>query len=510
MPSSSLNTSPVTARQSWCIWLGVFLVLASLYAFTAQRGCSWGDHGEFQWRVVKGEYIGSEGLCTSHPLYIFLGRLWLAVCPLPDAAWSLNVFSGLGVALVMANLSLILLQLTRDVTISILTVLMLAVSHTPWWLATLAEVHPWSVVGLTLELLLLLRLIACPRWTTAGVLMLVNGLGINIHNFALLPLPVYGSFLLWYGFRRIFAWRQVALACLGWVLGAAPLLAIVASHALQQHSLVAAVKDALVGPWGPQVFGWRLGRLTLLTNAVLVGMNFLGVLLPLALVGVWGLRRLRAELAVALGAITALHVLFVVRYNIADLYTFMLPTLVMTAVCAAHGAALLAQRSPGLRRAVLGGLAFSILLLPSACRSLPRLLQRVSAPYALTADFRYPCRDELTYFIQPWKHHERSAVVFAREAFRTAAPDGLIVADGVTTLSPLLALQATQPGLDRVEVRLFDKADPGMVNLLTQHAARRVFVVRPMLIKYISPQAEITPAGVLHQVRLKQPVPQAG
>jgi len=502
---------PLDERPAWRVWLGVFLVLCSLYACTAQRGCSWGDHGEFQWRVVRGEYRGSEGLCTAHPLYIGLGRLWLAVCPLPDPAWRLNVFSGLGVALALANLAVVVRRLTGQTAVSVLTALMLGVSHTPWWLATVADVHPWTAAGLTLELLLLLRLVARPRWTTAALLLFVNGLGVNLHNFALLPLPVYAGLVGWYGARRVFTARQVVLAGLGWVLGALPLLVLVAEAAFQRHSLAAAVGDALVGPWGAQVFGWRLSRTTLLTNAALVGLNFLGALLPLAAVGWWGLRRLRGELAVTLGAITALHVLFVARYNIGDLYTFVLPALVLAAVWAGLGAARLAQRTPAWRRAVLGGLAASLATLPLACALLPPALQRLGASLAPAADDRFPGRDDVAYFVRPWKQHETSAARFAQAALQTAAPDGLIVADGETALGPLLARQATHPGSERVALRLFDKTDPGMERLLTQAAARRIYVVRPLLLKHLTPAAAVAPAGVLHRVRLAAPaIPPAG
>ena len=70
--------------------------------------------------------------------------------------------------------------------------------------------------------------------------------------------------------------------------------------------------------------------------------------------------------------------------------------------------------------------------------SAPSLAKAVNP--ALVRPRALPFRDELRYWLVPWKHNERSAERFAQAALREAAPNGVILADA-TADDPLSVVQ---------------------------------------------------------------------
>ena len=69
--SSLADTNPTAL--GWRVGVLVFLAAAGLYLATAQRGASWQDSGEYQWRSMTGDYLLTGG-ARSHPLYIAIGQ----------------------------------------------------------------------------------------------------------------------------------------------------------------------------------------------------------------------------------------------------------------------------------------------------------------------------------------------------------------------------------------------------------------------------------------------------
>ena len=85
-----------------------------LYGLTAQQGLSWQDSGMLQWRILTGDYIGNLGLALAHPLYIAIGRVFSACCPLVRIWLLLNFCSGAGMAVTLANVSVLGWLLYRE------------------------------------------------------------------------------------------------------------------------------------------------------------------------------------------------------------------------------------------------------------------------------------------------------------------------------------------------------------------------------------------------------------
>jgi hypothetical protein len=482
-----------------CLWLASFVAFGLLYLLTCQRGASWQDSGRFQWRALTAQYHDELGLALSHPLYIAAGRA-LTHLPVGNFPWRLNFFSGLGMAVALANLAVVAALLTGRRWIGLASAAMLAVCHAVWWLSTIAEVYTWSVAGLAGELWLLVLLFRRPAARTLMALAFVNGLGLCVHNFALLPLPVYATVAVVLVARRKLPPWSVAAAAGAYLAGAAPYIVMIADQAASSGDLAGAIRSALVGSYGAAVLNTQLIWQNLKVSAALVSLNFVSLLGPLAVAGWCSLRRrLGGGLAAAIGVITAIEVIFVARYPVPDQFTFMLPSLTMFALAAAVGIATLAGRSRRLRGLAIGACMVSVALPPAFYAACPALFRRFYGAVHRQRDL--PFRDEARYWLVPWKHNERSAQRFARAALAEAGPDGIIVADG-TSAYPLRVLQLLEGLSGGVTVQ--DDTGPLPQFVGDGGAFRAAAGDRPVFA--VAPVPRYMPAAFLEAARFDRPL----
>lgn len=409
-----------------------------LYGLTCQRGAGWQDSGIFQYRVAEFDLTGRLGLALAHPLYIAAGRaltmLWPGRLPL-----LLNAFSAVGMSVALANLAAVCTVLTGRRRIGAAVAAMLAVTHTSWWLATVAEVYTWSVAGLTAELWLLVTLLRRPTWRKLTALALINGLGLCVHNFALLPLPVYVAVAVVLVARKRLPTSSLAAAAAAWILGAGLYIAMTVELAFVGGDVFAAVRSALFGRYAGQVLNVAGSSTHWKANVALSAMNFVNFLLPLAVIGwIRMRRRIGGAAAVTLGAITAIELLFFIRYPVPDQFTFMLPSLAMLATAAAVGIAALYDASRRWRTVAIAACICSILVPPAFFAAAPSFAR--AAGFDIKRKRRLPFRDELRYWLVPWKHNEDSAEMFAVSAFEQADPDAVIVA-AATSYYPLAVVR---------------------------------------------------------------------
>ncbi|MCX5896264.1 MAG: DUF2723 domain-containing protein [Proteobacteria bacterium] len=492
------------------LWWFTFIITALLYLATCQRGVSWQDSGMFQWRVLTGDYRGELGLALAHPLYIAAGRLLLLI-PAGGFTTPLNFFSGLGMAVALANSAAVIFLLTRKRLIGFATAAMLAVTHTTWWLSTIAEVYTWSVAGLAGELWLTILLLRNPRWQTLAGLAFLNGLGLSMHNFALLPLPVYVAVaIVLISTKKLPPW-SLAAAALSYLFGAGPYIGILAGAIIKKGGVAGVLQSALFGKFAAAVFSTSISSLYFKVNAAFAAINFCNMLLPLSIIGLINLkRRLGSAVAAVIWSITLIEFIFVVRYPVPDQFTFFLPTLLMLTVAAGVGISILVEASPRWRTVVIAACIFSIGAPPVFYASAPSLVQALKIN---TQRFRdLPFRDEVRYWLVPWKHNERSAEQFATAALKQASPDGVIIPDS-TSLYPLLLVQRRDNCAPGVYIQLYGRPIPFYDNDPRQF--RAAVGDRPLFVATTAPgyvsarllqDAEFirTNNEVLYRVRWKQ------
>lgn len=436
LPSGAASTPP----RVWPVWLLLLCAGWTLYALTAQRSIGWQDSGYYQLRAIDGEIHTDLALATDHPLYILVGHLLSLPNPrlLPLL---LNIFTGLGSAIALANLGGLLLGITKERWIAILTPGMLAVCHTLWWLSTVAEVYTWVIAGLTTELWLLYHLLRCPHWKLVAGLAFVSGVGLCIHNMALLPLPIYVLVTLALVRTRRLPVRALAIGALAWVAGSAYYLALVVLLAIREGSFQTAVMAALFGGWSGHVVGTVPPNSALLkVNLGIIALNFMNLLLPLTVVGWLNFRSTLGGLgSFAFASITLVEVVFVSRYFVADQFTFLLPTLVMVALAAGIGLHVLAVRGRRWKRVLIGLCCLAVVSQPALFAAAPAVVKKMGID--TSRDRPLKCRDEARYWLVPWKHDDDSAFRWAYEVLEWASRGGGILLADSTTANALIFVQ---------------------------------------------------------------------
>jgi len=435
-----LATQPRRLGVGW--WFAVFMVCFLLYLGTVSRGVCWQDSGWNQLRAIEGDYYRSVPLARAHVLYIAGGHLLAKISP-SHMPFLFNALSSFWMAVAMANIAAIGVLLTNRRWIGLTVASMLALAHTVWWLATINESYAWVLAGFTAEIYLLICLLRRPNWKTLATLGIVSGLGLCVHNFALLPLPVYVVVACWLVARRkIPAW-SLPVATVAFLAGAGVFLGMIVESATR-HGAIWAIRDALTGQYTADVMNVAASGRFWKANMAISGMNFANLLIPLAIVGVVRLRARQGNaLAASLIAITVIQVLFFVRYPVPDQFMFILPTLVMLGLLGCVGLNVLADLTKPRWRAILIALMLvSAVAQPIAYISVSRFVQQNIGPIRKR---QLPFRNETDYWLTPWKHNKGSAEKFAELALQTAAPDGVILADG-TSVYPLLVVQRLADG----------------------------------------------------------------
>ncbi len=423
--------------------IAIFLLFTAVYACTAQRGVGWQDSGEFQFRIVAADYHWHSGIARAHPLYILLARGFVGLFPRGAAFYAANLFSGVGLALALALLGAVVMRLTRSRWAAMVAVVFLGFAHMAWWLGTVAEVYTWSLAFVMAEVYCLVRYAEQrdARWLAA--LFLVNGLHWSLHNAALLGLPLYVCVLVVAASRRGGARGGGLLAgCLALGLaGGGFILWQAAGMARTGAGFWTILQNVLCGDgYGRHVLGiGGFQRQVWLANMALAGLSLLNPCWLFAWRGVWHGRerddRLMRRLLLAL---TLTHSVFWVRYFVADQVTFVLPTLGLLAVWIGWGVA-----DTAMPRRLCG----LVMLAGALCA--------VAGPVALGAAARQgewrvrrarslPFRDEVRYWLIPWKQHEDSAARFVAAVGHQLNADDALLADA-TAAGPLLA--ARQVGM---------------------------------------------------------------
>ncbi|MCD4823294.1 MAG: DUF2723 domain-containing protein [Phycisphaerae bacterium] len=506
MGSRSLeNDVRSTSRLGLGGWFAVAAVFCLLYVATAQRSVNWQDSGDRQWRCLVGDYHGDMGLSSGHPLFIVVGHGIAQIAPLQHLPFILTILSGIGMAVAVANIAALGTRLTGRKWIGLLGAATLGICHTAWWLSTVTEVYTWSVAGFTVELYLLVALLHRPRWGTLAALAGFCGLGLCVHNFALLAMPVYFCVAVVLIFRRrLPAWSLVT-AGVAYLLGAGLYIGMTAELAVRTGDLWGAIGSALMGKFSREVLNLSGSSKNWKANFLLVGMNFVNLLLPLAIVGWFAMRRrLGGGLAAALGAITVIHVGFFVRYPIPDQFTFFLPSLVMIVIAAMIGMAALADRS---RRWQVGVVGLSLLFLV-----IGPIFYAVAPRLAGPRGQRFPFRDESRYWLMPWKHNEHSARDFALAALAEAGPNGVILPDN-TSRYPLLLVQRLEGKSPDVSIQYLGKPlppfgqEPKAFHEIL--AGRELFMVNPPASRTSPSLGDVAqwlryPGGVLYRAEWKK------
>ena len=409
-------------------WAAVFVAALLLYALTASRGMQWQDSGEHIVRIMTHEARSDRGLALSHPLHHYLGRIAVASSTF-EPAFAVTLVSALAGAVCVANVFGLLLSITRKPAAALFGCVSLAVAHVFWQLATLTETYTLCAALLSGECWCL---VLYARDRRAGFLMgalLLNGLGIANHLLASLTTPVLLCVLVIELTRCRVRVREALAGAVLWILGTLPYSIMVAGAWSASGDFVATMRSALFGrAFADEVLNTSVNAQVLSIFVAFIVYSFPNALLPTAAYGMAraedsGMPRM-AKRALLAGLL--LHAAFVLRYNISDQHTFLLPVFVFLAIFGGVGcAAVIKWPTRRSRRVALYLMAILLVFTPAVYAIGPGLLRRTGL---IDGMIRHkPYRDDYAYLFCPWSVIETSADQLGRHAMKLTELNGIVV-----------------------------------------------------------------------------------
>ncbi len=418
----------------------VLLSAALLYGISSAPGAVWQDSGLYQYRVWHNDLEGFEGLAVSHPLYHIVA-IGAKHVPLGEFGRRVNLVSAGAAAFAVANLYLLMRLWLGQEFPAVIAALTLAVSHTFWWHASLAETYTlWAALFLG-ELVVLLQYTRTQKVGYLYGLGLLNGLALAVHMLAAIPLACYAVllFVLWR--RRSIRAKDLALIAALWVLGALPYEYLILQNIVQNRDVLGTLASAAFGNrWRADVLNTTLSWRLITEDVLLIVLNFPTPNALFFFVGLYGLHRMGPTPAFRriLVALLVLFFIFAARYTITDRYAFFLPFYCIAAIVIGLGVQEVLRRGRPCPMVLVAVFA----LLPVAVYAVaPGLAQHWNLSLGTRQDIRY--RNDYEYFLRPWRTGDTGAERFARAALETAEPNAIICADS-TTVAPLLYVQEVQ------------------------------------------------------------------
>ncbi len=373
-------------------------------------GSLWQDSGLIQVRVWHGDIKGFLGLAISHPLF-YLVAIAVKHVPLGAFAHKVNLVSAMAAAVAVANLYLLVrLWLGREIP-ALIAAATLALSHTFWQHASIAETYTlWTALFLG-ELIMLLQYTRTDRRKYLYALGVLNGLAISVHMLAIIPLACYIVVLAIRCMQKRLRVRDVGVAALLWMVGAMPLLYLIVQQMLSSGDILGTLASAAFGDrWRADVLNAAISWKLVKEDFLLVLLNFPTPNIVLFVVGCVALYRMR-DVRVFRHVVMALLVLFfgfAFRYTVSDRYAFFIPFYVVVSLIIGLGVQVVLDRAP---RKGLVALVVGFAFLPIAVYAVaPGAARRMDLAIGTRADIAY--RDDYTYFLRPWKTGDDGACAF--------------------------------------------------------------------------------------------------
>jgi hypothetical protein len=473
----------------------VFVVAAILYGVSCAPGAAWQDSGLIQYRVWHRDIEGPLGLALSHPLYYLLA-IGASRVPLGEFGHRVNCLSALAAALAVANLYLLVrLWLGRAFPATIAAVT-LALSHTFWWHASVAETYTLWAAMFFAELICLLQYARTRKPSYLYLLGLLNGFAIAVHMLASIPWVCYAVLLMVLLAKRAVRPRHATLVVLLWIVGALPYEILIVKNIVHSGDVLGVLASAAFGDrWRADVLNASLSWKIVGENLLLIVLNFPTLNVLLFFVGCYGLRRVGPTMfRTVLVSLLALFLLFAFRYTVADRYAFFIPFYCMAAIVIGVGAQEVLSR---LQHNVVTWAVAVFSLLPIGVYAVaPQAAERMHWRIGTRQDVPY--RDDYEYFLRPWKTGYRGAERFAKEALGAVENNAIVWAD-ITTAAPLLYVQ--QVNSFRPEVKIVSViASTEGAPAVGEHTLSTLLADHPVYV--VSRTPGYCPAFILEKYRL--------
>ena len=452
-----------------------------LYIASCAPGVLWQDSSFIQYRAWHNDIEGFFGLAVAHPLFyiIAIGAKYI---PAGELAYRTNLLSAIAAAFTVANMFL-LVRLWLDETLpAAVAAITLAVSHTFWFHASIAETYTLFSALFLAELIMLLQYAKTNRVFYLYILALFNGLAISVHILAFIPLVCYVLFIIVRLIKKDIRIRDLVVIILLWIVGGLPYEYLIIQNILRTSDISGTLASAAFGNrWQQAVLNSSISMRTLIEDISYVLLNFPTPNILLFFVGCYGLYKISPArgFKIVLIGITILFFIFAFRYTVPDRYAFFIPFYCTAAIFMGIGTYIL-QQHINMRYLIPTVLIFSLLPI-NVYAVAPILAKKIQLDIGTRSDIPY--RDDYAYFLQPWKTGYTGAEKFADNIFNTVEKDAVIYADS-TTAPPLLYVQEVR-GI-RPDVKIISgtvnskdspKLDENTIEQLIQE--RSIYIVSP-------------------------------
>jgi len=416
----------------------VLLAAAVLYTATCAPGPLWQDSGIYQYRIWHNDIEGNLGLALAHPLYHIIG-IAVKYIPLGEFGYRINLISAVAGAFAVANLFLLLRLWLKKNSPALIAAITLALSHTFWRHAVIAEDYTLYAALLLAELLMLLQYVKTKRVVFLYLLGLFNGLAIDTHMFASIGFVCYLVFLVFLLAKKQITLKHLLIMAVLWIICAAPYEYLIIKNIVESGNFRATMASALFGNrWQSNVFNTGLSAGLIKENLILLAYNFPTPNLIFFFAGLYGLKKVSTGRGFKniLIALSALFFIFAFRYTVPDRYAFFIPFYCLACILFGVGFNLLISLP---NRKVLAYLVFILALLPIPTYIIaPAAAEKLQ--FGLATKRKVPYRNEYTWFLRPWRTGSDSPERFANEVAGSAENNAVIWAD-TTTVPPLLYAQ---------------------------------------------------------------------
>jgi hypothetical protein len=490
-------------------YTAILIAAAAVYIITCAPTVLWQDNGLYQYRIWHNEIESKFGLALSHPLYHIIG-IGVKYIPLGEFAYRVNLISAVAGAITIANLFLLLRLWLNKILPAVIAAVTLALSHTMWLHAVVAESYSLYTALLSTELVMLMQYVKTKRVVFLYLLALFNGLAIANHMLASLAFVCYLVFLITLLIKKQISLRHFGIIAGLWLIGAAPYEYLIIKNFIKAGDITATLSSAFFGKsWRGDVLNTSLSARIVKENLMLIAYNFPTPNIVFFFVGLYGLKKASSyhSFAKVLLALLVLFFVFAFRYTIKDRFTFFLPFYFLAAAFIGVGIHFFSNLYPRKLYTIVI-LAFAFLPL-AAYKFVPGIAEK--AKINLGTRRTIPYRNEYIWFLQPWKTCYKGAELFATEALDNAEPNAIIFADN-TTVAPLLYVQDVKARRKDIKIisNLYTSENAPEFNeaviekLLDERAVYVVSPTKGNCPDFLLEQYTLKPAGVIWRVVEKQ------
>ncbi|MDO8310431.1 MAG: DUF2723 domain-containing protein, partial [Sideroxyarcus sp.] len=300
-----------------------FVVLAAagmLYVLTGAPGTLWQDSGMIQYRVWHNDIEGKLGLALAHPLFYLLA-IGAKYIPFGEFAHRVNLVSACAGALAIANLFLLMRLCLGSTLAALFSSLTLALSHTFWQHAAVAETYTLYNALLLAELIMLLQYVSTGRVKFLYWLGLFNGLAVADHMLGSIACACYGVFVLSLLIKRQVRLGQTAAIAGLWIIGALPYEYLIIRQIVQSGDVMGVLYSAAFGKsWAGAVLNTSMSLKIIKEDSIFILLNFPtpGLLLFFGGLAVLYKRAVSRAFSHIILALVILFFLFAVRYTVPD------------------------------------------------------------------------------------------------------------------------------------------------------------------------------------------------